>query len=68
MRSCLPYKSINQARSVASAEDAKNCEESDMAIPAGLNEALREHRAARTWRLTTGTHAVNLVLQILETR
>jgi hypothetical protein len=37
-------------------------------IPAGLNEALREHRAARTRRLTTGTHAVNLVLQILETR
>jgi len=68
MRSCLPYKSINQARSVASAEDAKNCEESDMAIPAGLNEALREGRAARTRRLTTGTHAVNLVLQILETR
>ncbi|MFJ3486400.1 hypothetical protein ACIPL1_23805 [Pseudomonas sp. NPDC090202] len=46
----------------------KNCEESDMTIPAGLYEALREHRAARTWQLTSGTHAVNLVLQILETR
>jgi hypothetical protein len=43
MRSCLPYKSINQARSVASAEDAKNCEESDMVIPAGWYEALREY-------------------------
>jgi hypothetical protein len=68
MRSCLPYKSINQARSVASAEDAKNCEESDMAIPARMNEAARDHRATRIRQLTTGTQAVNLVLQILETR
>jgi hypothetical protein len=46
----------------------QNCEESDMAIPARLYEAPRVSRAARTWRLTTGMHAVNLVLQILETR
>jgi hypothetical protein len=39
-----------------------------MAIPARWHEALRAIRAARTWQLTSGTHAVNLVLQILETR
>jgi hypothetical protein len=39
-----------------------------MTIPAGLFEAMRDSSAARTWQLTTGTHAVNLVLQILETR
>lgn len=53
---------------MASAEDAKNCEESDMAIPARMNEAARDHRATRIRQLTTGTQAVNLVLQILETR
>jgi len=37
------YKSINQALSVASAEDAKNCEESDMELPADRLEALREN-------------------------
>jgi hypothetical protein len=30
----LVYQVSTQARSAASAEDAKNCEESDMAIPA----------------------------------
>jgi hypothetical protein len=28
------YQASTQARSAASAEDAKNCEESDMAVPA----------------------------------
>jgi len=36
-------KSINKALAVASAEDAKNCEESDMELPADRLEALREN-------------------------
>ncbi len=46
----------------ASAEVAKNCEDSDMAI-------LAMGTWGRTERpITPGSYAVNLVLQILETR
>ena len=47
----------------ASAEVAKNCEDSDMAILAMGNLGHYVNRP-----VTPGSHAVNLVLQILETR
>ncbi|MFO2465029.1 hypothetical protein OOJ96_14550 [Pseudomonas sp. 15FMM2] len=53
----------DQARSAASAEVAKNCEESDMAILAMGNLGHHVNRP-----VTPGSHAVNMVLQILETR
>jgi hypothetical protein len=64
----LVYQASTQARSVASAEDAKNCEESDMAIPARVVWGRPRSMPSYAWQLTSGTHAVNLVLQILETR
>jgi len=59
--------SINQARSVASAEDAK-LRRIGHGDPGQVVRGTAPSRAARNWRLTTGMHAVNLVLQILETR
>jgi hypothetical protein len=47
--------------------DAKNCEESDMPILAGLSGHNIEQSPA-AWHLTLGSCAVNWVLQILETR
>lgn len=52
-----------QTLPAASAEVAKNCEESDMAILAMGTPGHYVNRPA-----TPGSHAVNLVLQILETR
>jgi len=48
---------------VASVEVAKNCEDSDMAI---LAMGDLGHNSTRP--VTPGSYAVNLVLQILETR
>ncbi|BCT35352.1 hypothetical protein PproGo58_48470 [Pseudomonas protegens] len=52
-----------EARLAASAVVAKNCEDSDMAILAMGNLGHYVNRP-----VTPGSHAVNLVLQILETR
>ncbi len=53
----------DQARLVASVEVAKNCEDSDMAILAMSDLGHNVNRP-----VTPGSYAVNLVLQILETR
>jgi len=52
---------------VASAEDAK-LRRIGHGDPGQVVRGTAPSRAARNWRLTTGMHAVNLVLQILETR
>ncbi|WP_210695356.1 hypothetical protein, partial [Pseudomonas protegens] len=52
-----------EARLAASVVVAKNCEDSDMAILAMGNLGHYVNRP-----VTPGSHAVNLVLQILETR
>ena len=67
MRSCFAWKHQSDLR-VASAEDAKNCEESDMAILAGWYEARSVDSRRPCLAHDLDAHAVNLVLQILETR
>jgi hypothetical protein len=68
MRSCWPDEPYIDVRLVASVDDAKNCEESDMPIPAGVTLGHNLDPRPSPWHLTSGSYAVNLVLQILETR